>query len=127
MNLQEGVVYTTYPAMYGYICPSCGNIQYSLINEEFEKTVDTQERLREFSTEELKDEIKRRAQVKRQERESVPRCRNCEYAIQREIIPGVFYDCCSARTYKYKKLSIERNYVIKPYQKACDLYKRKTE
>ena len=85
-----------------------------------------QERLSEFSTEELKNEIKRRNQLKKAEREFVPRCRNCEYA---EVNPrlGLPFYLCSARTYKYKKLGIERNYVIKPYQKACDLYKRKTE
>ena len=33
MKLQEGVVYLSYPAQYGYKCPNCGNIQYSFIRE----------------------------------------------------------------------------------------------
>ena len=34
MKLQEGIVYTSNPVRYGYKCPNCGNVQYSMIKEE---------------------------------------------------------------------------------------------
>ncbi len=85
-----------------------------------------QARLKEFSTEELKEEIKRRAKIKRQAADAIPRCRNCEYCEKREVGCFDLYYCLK-RTYKYKKLSTERNYVVTPSKMGCLLYKRKTE
>lgn len=33
MLIEEGVVYTSYPQQYGYICPKCGHMQFSFENE----------------------------------------------------------------------------------------------
>ena len=85
-----------------------------------------QARLKEFSTEELKEEIKRRAKIKRQAADAIPRCRTCEYCEKREAVYGDYY-YCQRRTYKYKKLSTERNYIVTPSKKGCTLYKRKIE
>ena len=30
MNLEEDIVYTSEPPMFGYICPECGNKEYDL-------------------------------------------------------------------------------------------------
>lgn len=40
MKLQEDRVYTSNPPMYGYKCPNCGNVQFSIYNEKLDKIWD---------------------------------------------------------------------------------------
>lgn len=79
-------------------------------------------KLEDYTTEQLKSELKRRAEVARKEKMSVSRCRNCKHLLIREKNWYTFYEC-SIRTYSMK--GHEYNYSVKLSQKACDKYERK--
>ena len=76
-------------------------------------------KLEEYSTEELKAELKRRWKLKKEEKNKVPRCRTCVH--RRQHPNGWNIWLCSARTWGKK---IVRNYVISLSNKACDLYEK---
>lgn len=75
--------------------------------------------LADYTTEELKAELKRRADFKKLEKKNEKRCRNCVHMIKHPNFDKMWL--CSARTWgKY-----DRPYCIKPHFKACDKYKQK--
>lgn len=82
--------------------------------------------LKDYTTEQLKAELKRRAEEKRaqkaEEMKTALRCRNCRHCIPHSQVYN-FYRC-AARTWGKK---IVRHYCVKPYQKACELFDRKEE
>lgn len=84
--------------------------------------------LNAFTTKELKEELKRRAELvkaqKAEEMKNALRCRNCKKSAQNPNIPTWCrgnYLICTARTWGKKK----RNYSVKPSTKACELFERK--
>lgn len=76
--------------------------------------------LKDYNTEELKAEIKRRWQLEQEEKKKVPRCRDCVHCKQHPQGWKIFY--CDARTCGKK---IVRNYVVNLSSKACDLFENK--
>ena len=86
--------------------------------------------LKDYTTEQLKDELKRRRKEELREKESVMRCRHCEFCQQSDKYSYLFK--CLARTYtrkaRYKGMEdIIYNYVVKRSDKACDRFKRKED
>lgn len=86
--------------------------------------------LKDYTTEQLKAELKRRAELakaqKVEEMKTAKRCRNCKHCIPNPNpnIPSWCrgnYCICNARTWG-KKL---HHYSVKPSQKACELFERK--
>ena len=78
--------------------------------------------LQDYTTEQLKAELKRRAEAARQERLSVDRCRNCMHLITEDENWYTSYKC-GARTFFMK--GRKHNYIVTPSKKACEKYKRK--
>lgn len=79
--------------------------------------------LKDYATEELKAELKRRAAKKREALAKVPRCRNCKH-IFIETRGGWFVNYkCDARTFiMYKD---KHHYIVSPSKRACEHYERK--
>ena len=80
--------------------------------------------LTDYTTEELKAELKKRTAIERKEKEekmkTASRCRNCIHCI-----PNVHYNRfynCEARTYGK---NYPRHYVVKLSNKACEKFERK--
>ena len=80
--------------------------------------------LKDYTTEQLREELKRRAEIKKQEHLNVDRCRNCKHLIVEE---KKWWVCltCGVRTYFRK--GREYHYMVKLSTKACDKYERKEE
>ena len=78
--------------------------------------------LKDYTTEELKAEIKRRWQLEQEEKKKALRCRDCVHCKQHPQGWKIFY--CDARTWGKK---IVRNYVVNLSNKACELFKNKLE
>ena len=80
--------------------------------------------LKDYSTEELKAELKRRAELakaqKAEEMRTAKRCRNCKHCTPHT--QGWNFYHCSVRTWGKK---IVRNYCVNPSQKACDKFENK--
>ena len=81
-----------------------------------------------FTTKELKEELKRRAELvkaqKEEEMKTALRCRNCNHCIPDPNVPDWCrgsYLICEVRTWGKKK----RNYSVQPSTKACKLFERK--
>ena len=80
--------------------------------------------LKDYTDEQLKAELKRRAAVKREAAANIPRCRNCKHLI---VENKNWYTCykCGARTYiMYKRA---HNYIVSLSKRACQLYEKKEE
>ena len=82
--------------------------------------------LKDYTTEEIKAELKRRSIIEKEKREeerkTALRCRNCKHCI---LDPkGYNFYHCAVRTWGKK---IVRNYCIRPCNKACDKFERKEE
>ena len=80
--------------------------------------------LQDYTTEELRAELKRRAELARaqkaKEMKTALRCRNCKHCLQE---PGWCNSyLCAARTWGKK---ISRHYVVTPSKPACELFERK--
>lgn len=94
-------------------------------------TQEDKQRLESFSTEELKAEIKRRAEIARakkaEEMKNALRCRNCKHCVSVPISSWwsnrYSYECV-ARTWGKKH---PRHYTISPSKRACELFERKEE
>ena len=79
--------------------------------------------IEDFTTEELKSELKRRSELKRAERESIPRCKSCKFMIYKDDYE--LFPLCEKQTIyikKYKRESFKR---INKYAQACSMYERK--
>lgn len=83
-----------------------------------------------FSTKELKEELKRRAELvkaqKEEEMKTALRCRNCKHCHSNPNVPDWCRDTyliCEVRTWGKKN----RNYNVKPSTKACELFERKEQ
>ena len=82
--------------------------------------------LKDYTTEELKAELKRRVELRKAEKaeemKTAKRCRNCKYCT-----PSPNWDTlylCMARTWGKKH---DRHYAVRLSEKACDKFERKEE
>lgn len=80
--------------------------------------------IEDYTTEQLKAELKRRAEAARQEKLSVPHCRNCKHLVEEKMQWWV-RRTCGVRTFKQK--GREHHYIVGLSNKACDKYERKEE
>lgn len=82
--------------------------------------------LKDYTTEQLKAELKRRVDERKAQRaeemKTALRCRNCKHCTPHP--QGYNFYHCSVRTWGK---NIVRNYCVKPFQKACELFERKEE
>lgn len=76
-------------------------------------------KLEDYTTEELKNELKRRAAVANEEKKNESRCRNCIHLVKDERYGDMWH--CAVRTWGRKVI---RNYCIKPCFKACDKFEK---
>lgn len=76
--------------------------------------------LSDYTTGQLKSEIKRRSKKRKAEQAAVDRCRHCKHCI-----PNEFMNSCKCAVRHYGKYNY--NYTVSLSQKACELFKRKTE
>ena len=80
--------------------------------------------LKDYTTEELKEELKRRNKLAKEQKEaekaSALCCRNCKHCKQNPQFKG-FYSC-AIRTYGKNKVY---HYSVKPWTKACNEFERK--
>lgn len=80
--------------------------------------------LEKYTTEQLKAEIKRRAEITKAEREKVARCRNCVNMIV-EMVSGVIpFTKCKVNTYKLHGKDVFK--VVEPSSRACKKYEKKS-
>jgi hypothetical protein len=82
--------------------------------------------LKDYTTEELKAELKRRAELAKAQRaeemKTAMRCRNCKHCAPN---PRLNYQkICLARTWGKK---YPRNYTVSPSKQACEKFERKEE
>lgn len=87
--------------------------------------------LKDYTTEQLKDELKRRVEEKKaqkaEEMKTALRCSNCRHFMPNPNVPSWCrgnYFICNVRTWGKK---IVRNYCVKPSTKACDKFERKED
>ena len=79
--------------------------------------------LKDYTTEELKAELKRRKAQKAETMENALKCRNCKHCVHHPS-PYVHTRLCEARTWGK---TYPRHYCVKPYTKACDKFELKIE
>lgn len=86
--------------------------------------------LKDYTTEQLKAELKRRVEEKKalkaEEMRTALRCRNCKHCVPNPNIPSWCrgnYCICNVRTWGKK----QRHYATRPSTKACELFERKEE
>lgn len=87
--------------------------------------------LKDYTTEQLKAELKRRAEIARaqkaEEMKTALICRNCKYCVPNPKVPtwckGA-YRICEVRTWGKKT---QHNYSVRNSHKACDKFERKEE
>ena len=84
--------------------------------------------LKDYTEEQLRAELKRRYNERQKERESIKRCRHCEY-MQKS---GYSTYLCMARTYTVKNRYDKDkprviNYSVNKSSKACEKFKQKEE
>ena len=81
--------------------------------------------LKDYTTEQLKAELKRRSELKRaqkaEEMRKAERCRNCKYCERVPISSWSVTYKCMARMWGKKR---PRHYVVNPSTKACDKFER---
>lgn len=82
--------------------------------------------LKDYTIEELRAEIKRRAAISRaqkaEEMKNAKRCRNCKYCASQQLSKWTRSYLCMARTWGKK---YPRNYTVSLSRKACDKFERK--
>lgn len=76
--------------------------------------------LKDYTTEELRAEIKRRNELAKEAKLQEPRCRNCKYIINTPTWTKLYV--CGVRTYGK---TYKANYRVYLWTKACDKYKKK--
>lgn len=81
--------------------------------------------LKDYTTEELKEELKRRTELARQQKaeemKTALRCRNCKHCVHHPTSWMNMY-LCEARTWGK---TYPRHYCVKLSNKACDKFERK--
>ena len=84
--------------------------------------------LKDYTTEELKAELKRRAEAQRalkvEETKNAKRCRNCKYCKGTPISPWSTAYKCMARTWGKK---YPRHYTVILSKQACEKFERKED
>lgn len=84
--------------------------------------------LKDYTTEQLKAELKRRVELakaqKAEEMKTAKRCRNCKHCQEHKISNWTMGYNCKARTWGK---NIPRHYATMASQKACELFERKEE
>ena len=81
--------------------------------------------LEKYTNEQLRAELKRRAEKAKAEREKVARCRNCVNMIV-EMVSGVIpFTKCKVNTYKLHGKDVYK--VTVPSSKACKKYEKKVK
>ena len=82
--------------------------------------------LKDYSTEELKAELKRRAELRKaqkaEEMKTAKRCRNCKHCVIN--LRWTRQHLCMARTWGKEH---PRHYVVPTSKPACELFERKTD
>ena len=82
--------------------------------------------LKDYTTEQLKAELKRRVELARiqkaEEMKTALRCRNCKHCQAHKVSNLTMGHKCIARIWGKKN---PRHYVVSLSQKACDLFERK--
>ena len=76
--------------------------------------------LKDYTTEELRNELKRRAAIRREEDSKKPRCRNCKYFIQHPKFE--YFHNCAIRT--FIRRGVEIHYSVKS-SNTCDKFEHK--
>ena len=83
-------------------------------------------KLKDYTTEELKAELKRRTELakvqKAEEMKAALRCRNCKHCAPNPNWQGMYL--CMARTWGTK---YPRHYTVTLSKKACDKFERKED
>lgn len=76
--------------------------------------------LKDYTIEELRNEIKRRNELVKEAKKQEPRCRNCEHLMNHPQVRNMYL--CAARTWGK---TYTRHYCVKLCTKACDKFKNK--
>ena len=79
--------------------------------------------LSEYAIEELKAELKRRSEAKKQEKEAINRCRNCRFIFFQDDLE--LFPLCSKQPLLIKKYNRKTFKRVSKYAKACNKYERK--
>lgn len=81
--------------------------------------------LKDYTLDELKAEIKRRLELKREQKakemKTALRCRNCVHCMPHPKFPTLYHQC-AIRTWGK---TFKRNYCVHLSTKACELFERK--
>ena len=78
--------------------------------------------LQDYTTDELRAEIKRRNALKKDAQKHEARCRNCKFLMNHPHVKGMYLR--GARTWGK---TYQRHYSVKLYTKACNEFKNKFE
>lgn len=76
--------------------------------------------LKDYTTEELRNELKRRTAIKREEDSKKPRCRNCKYFTPHPKFNH--FHTCAVRTFMRKGIEVHRS--VKS-SNTCDKFELK--
>ena len=76
--------------------------------------------LKDYTTEQLRAELKRRSEQKKKDDQKKLRCRNCVHCITHKSVPNFYI--CEARTWGKAYV---RNYCVKSHTAACDKFENK--
>lgn len=76
--------------------------------------------LKDYTTEELRAEIKRRNDLAKEAKLQEPRCRNCKHLTNHPHFIKMYF--CAVRTWGK---TYKRNYCVKLWTKACDKFESK--
>ena len=79
-------------------------------------------KLKDYTTEELRAEIKRRNELAKEAKKQEPRCKNCKHLINNSNWAKLYL--CEARTWGK---TYTRHYCVKLWTKACDKFESKFE
>ena len=77
--------------------------------------------IQDYTTEELRAELKRRKDLKQKEMEKVLRCRDCKHCQPHPHFPRTHF-LCMARTWGKKRVWY---YTVAPSKRACAKFERK--
>ena len=78
--------------------------------------------IKDYTTEELRAEIKRRNELAKEAKMQEPRCRTCKHIINTPTWTKLYV--CGVRTYGK---TYKNNYRVNLWTKACDKYEKKIE
>lgn len=99
--------------------------------ENIKPTNSSYKELKDYTTEELRAELKRRVELakaqKAEEMKAALRCRNCKHCVPNPNVPSWcrgYYCICNIRTWGKK---VSRHYATRPSTKACEKFERKEE